>query len=133
MRVSSKLTLFSKIMILVFGIPVSCVIAYESQYALWSIGVSLLMIALCLFFAVKTADLYKENETLVFQKPMTGRVSVNKHEIKKVKLFRSSKHTYLWFNTLKGSFLVIAPMWGDEREALLKIHSEYSTALSASA
>lgn len=120
---SSKLTLLSKIMILVLGLPISGMVAIESHFAIWSLGISLLMMVFCLFFALKAADLYKENDSLVFHKPLQGKISVNSHEVKKVKLFKSRRHTYVWFETIKGSFLIIAPMWGKERDALLNIYN----------
>ena len=129
MRLSSQLTLLSKVAIILIGLPISAVIAVETQYAIWGIAISLLLMAFCVFFAIKTADLYKENDNLIFQKPMQGKVTVASHEVSKVKLFKSKKHTYLWFETAKGSFLVIAPMWGEERAALLKIHEGHQSNL----
>jgi hypothetical protein len=128
MRLSSKLTLLSQVAILLIGIPVSCVIAVESQYAIWGLAVSLILITLCLFFGVKTSDLYQENEILIFKRPLQGKISVTPHEVLKIKLVKSNKHTYLWFTTAKGNFLVIAPLWGDEKSALLKIHGNLQKA-----
>ncbi len=131
MRLSSKLTLLSKVTILLIGLPMSCVIAIESQYAIWSLAVTLILIVFCVFFAVKTADLYRENETYIFQRLGLGKVSVAPQEIGKIKHFKFQKYSYLWFETEKGSFLVIAPMWGEERTALLNIYDTYQSNLES--
>ena len=127
MRLSSKLTTFSKILILLLGIPISCVIAVQTDYAVWGVGLSILLVCCCVFFALKTADLYKNNDVFVFKKFGASDTLVLFNEINKVKIFHSNKNTYLWFDTTKGSFLVIAPMWGDSKLALIDIYSQYKT------
>jgi hypothetical protein len=125
MRLSSKLTFLSKILILLIGLPISCVIVAETQYALRSFALAFIMAVFCTWFSFKTTELYKADTALTFKKTFQGEITVDHREINKIKFISTKKHSYLWFDTTKGTFLIIAPMWGTEKDALMKMYETH--------
>lgn len=125
-RISSKLTIPSKILSIALGLPISAVIAVQTQFAWWAVLISLGLIVFCLWCSYVTVDAYIEKNNLVIKGLFMTHQQVPFESIQSMKMFRSKKHTYFYFKATHHKFLVISPIWGKEKEALFELYGKIS-------
>lgn len=125
-RISSKLTILSKISLILIGIPISVIIATQTQFAWWAILISIALTYFCVWCSYKLVNAYLEPSLLVIKGLVKPSQQVPIDSIQSIKMFQSKKHTYFYFKTSEHKFLIISPIWGKEREALFELHQKYS-------
>lgn len=126
-RISSQLTILSKILLIIFGLPISAVIAIQTQFAWWAVLISLTLVALCIWFSYVTVNAFLEEKHLIITGLFKGNENVPLESIQSVKMFSSKKNTYFFFKATNHKFLVISPVWGKEREALFGLYEKFSS------
>ena len=126
-RISSQLTILSKVMLILLGLPISAVIAVQTQFTWWGILIALGLCAFCLWCSYMTVNAFLEEKHLVVKGLIKPPQHVPIESIQSVKMFRSKKHTYFYFKASDHKFLLISPVWGKEREALFALYEKLST------
>lgn len=126
-RISSQLTILSKILLILIGLPICAVIATQTQFVWWGVLISLGLVAFCLWCSYITVNAFLEEKHLVVKGLFKSAQQVPLESIQNVKVFRSKKHTYFYFKSTKHKFLVISPVWGKEREALFNLYEKLTS------
>jgi hypothetical protein len=127
LRLSSKLTKVSKVLVLLLGIPIAFTIPHQTGYPIWAIGIFITLVGFCFYFSKISADAFLHADKIQFEGLFVSPNPVDLKQIEKIKQFKSKKHLYFYFKTKVGPFLVIAPLWGDGRKAILDLYEKASS------
>ncbi len=117
-QVSTKITKLTKILLIVLGIPISFSIPANTAYAVWAVLLFIVPSVACVYFSYICVDAFLSPTEIIFT-GLTGKSKkITLNEIINIKRFRSRRNLYFYFYTTVGKFLVIAPMWGEERNLI---------------
>lgn len=131
--ISSKITNFSKIALILLGLPISAVVAVETQYSWWGVLIGLGLAAFCIYIARITVNSQMEGETFLFKGLFQPQVQIPLSAVQSIQMFRSKKHTYFLISSRAHRYFVISPLWGSGREHLLRIYQEFQIKVKRSA
>lgn len=126
-RISSKLTKFSKVMLIVLGIPIALTIPLQTAYAPWAILLGIVLVMFCVYFSKTASDAFLQHGKIEFEGLFGRKIHIGLNEISAIKRFKNRKHEYFFFRTPAGSYWVIAPLWGDGRAALLALFDKFKS------
>lgn len=124
-RLSSKLTTLSKVSLPLLGIPIALTIPLNTNYAIWAILASISLAVFCIYISKILTNASLAENKLQFEGLFSPPVTVAFSEIVKFKKINSRRYLYFYFKTSLQSFLVIAPLWGDGRKALMELYEKY--------
>lgn len=125
LRLSSKGTLFTKVLTLLVGIPVSSVVMFKTGYIWWADLVGILGISICVAFAYLAVDAYLQDNDFLISGLFASRRRINLSAIQNIKKFKSRGQTYFYYQTPSVKFLIMCPVYGDGRKVLYKLYNEF--------
>ncbi len=127
LRISSQLTILSKLLLIFLGLPISAIVSFQTQFAWWGILISFSLFAFCIWASYITVNAYLEEKHMIIKGLFKAQQRVPLESIKSVKKLRSRQHTYFYFTTTDLKFLVISPVWGKEKEALFSLYEKLTS------
>ncbi len=131
LRLSNMSTKFTKFFAPVFTALVAVMIAVETHYAVWALAIAMTLVVLIAAFSWTLADAYLDDGQLRFAGLFGAGARVELREVSAIKKISSGRHHYFYFSTTKGNFLVVAPVWGEGRKALLDLYEDRRSGIGA--
>ena len=125
LRLSSKATLFTKVLTLLVGIPVSSVVMFKTGYVWWADLIGLAGISMCIAFAYFAVEAHLLDNDFLISGLFEKRRRVNLSAIQNIKKFKSRGQTYFYYQTPSEKFLIMCPIYGDGRKVLYKLYNEF--------
>ena len=123
LRLSSKLTMLTKVLTLLVGIPVSALIVFRTNYSWWGDILGLLCGALSVAFAYLAVDAHLTGNDFLITGLFETQKRVNLSAIQEIKKFKSRGQSY--YVTPNEKFLIMCPLFGDGRKVLYKLYNEF--------
>jgi hypothetical protein len=67
LRLSSRLTKISKVLVLLLGIPIAFTIPQQTGYPVWAIGIFIALVGFCFYFSKIAVDAFLHADKIQFK------------------------------------------------------------------